>query len=72
MAAPIKAIQEIHLIKDIEQLSGAYNMIIGLVYCFVPYLIAINVELIKINRNDILFKITKQQGSPMDRPLGGV
>ena len=48
------------LIKDIEQLSGPYNMIIGLVYCFVPYLIAINVELIKINRNDILFKITKQ------------
>ena len=44
------------LIAVVQQLSGPYNMIIGLVYCFLPYIIAINIELIKIKSNDLLFK----------------
>ena len=56
-----KAIQRIierydELISDCQQLSSPYNMIIGLVYCLNPYVIAILVELMKINRNDLLFK----------------
>ena len=47
------------LISDCKQLSGPYNMIIGLVYCIVPYIIANFVELIKIERNDLLFQFVK-------------
>ena len=47
------------LIGVVKQLSGPYNMIIGLVYCLVPYLIAIELEVAKIERDDLLFKISK-------------
>ena len=47
------------LISDCKQLSGPYNAIIGLVYCLVPYVIAILVELMRINRNDLLFTFVK-------------
>ena len=47
------------LISDCQQLSGPYNLIIGLVYCLVPYLIALLFELMKINRNDFVFQIFK-------------
>ena len=47
------------LIEDVGRLSGPYNMIIGLTYCIVPYLIAINVQLLKIKRDDLLFRILK-------------
>ena len=47
------------LISDCKQLSGPYNMFIGLVYCFCPYVIAIFFEMIKIDRNDLLFIFLK-------------
>ena len=47
------------LIGDCQQLSGPYNMFIGLVYCQLPYIIAFEVELMKINRNDLTFKLLK-------------
>ena len=47
------------LISDCKQLSGPYNMMIGLVYCLIPYVIALQVELMKIDRNDLLFKTLK-------------
>ena len=47
------------LISDCQQLSPTYNVIIGLVYCLVPYIISIFVELMKIDRNDLLFKLLK-------------
>ena len=47
------------LISDCKELSGPYNISIGLVYCLVPYIIAILVELMKIERNDLLFKLLK-------------
>ena len=43
------------LIDVIQQLSGPYNMSIGLVYCLVPYFISIIIELMRIKRNDLLF-----------------
>ena len=42
------------LIDIVKQLSGPYNIIIGLVYCFVPYLIAISVELVKLDTDDLI------------------
>ena len=48
------------LIVVVKQLSGPYNMIIGIIYCFGPYLIAINIEVLKIKRDDWLFKILEQ------------
>ena len=47
------------LIGVVQQLSGPYNIIIGLVYCIVPYLIVVNVELVKLERNDLLFIFNK-------------
>ena len=47
------------LISDCQQLSGPYNLIIGLVYILGPYIIAIFFELMKIERNDWLFKCVK-------------
>ena len=47
------------LISDCQQLSGPYNMIIGLVYCLVPYVIAILVELMKVDRHDKVFELLK-------------
>ena len=47
------------LIDVVQQLSGLYNIIIGLAYCIVPYITAINIELIDIKRNDLLFKSLK-------------
>ena len=47
------------LISDCQQLSGTYNVIIGLVYCLVPYVIALFFEMMKIERNDLLFKLLK-------------
>ena len=44
-----------HLIGYIQQLSGPYNMVIGLVYCFLPFVISINIEVLRIKRNDLLF-----------------
>ena len=43
------------LIDVIQQLSGPYNMSVGLVYCLVPYFISIIIELMRIKRNDLLF-----------------
>ena len=40
------------LIDIVQQLSGPYNMIIGGIYCFVPYLIAVSIELVKLDNND--------------------
>ena len=48
------------LIVVVKQLSGLYNMIIGIIYCLSPYLIAINVKVLKIKRDDWLFKILEQ------------
>ena len=47
------------LISIVQQLSGPYNMIIGLVYCIVPYFLALCLELTKIDRDDLLFSILK-------------
>ena len=47
------------LIDVVQQLSGPYNMIIGLVYCFVPYIIVLCLELSKIERHDLLFTSIK-------------
>ena len=47
------------LIDVVLQLSGPYNMIIGLVYCLVPYIIAISLELTKLSRDDLLFTLLK-------------
>ena len=44
------------LIDVVQQLSGPYNMIIGLVYCLLPYIISINIELMKIEQDDLLLK----------------
>ena len=46
-------------IAIVQNLSGPYNMIIGLVYCLVPYIIAISLELTKIDRDDLLFQLLK-------------
>ena len=52
-----QVLQSYHqLIGCVQQLSGPYNMVIGLVYCFFPYIISINIELMRIKRNDLLFK----------------
>ena len=47
------------LIKDCSQLSGPYNLVIGLVYCLAPYILATFVELMKIKRNDFIFQFFK-------------
>ena len=47
------------LIDVVKQLSGFNNMIIGLAYCMVPYIMAINIELTHINRNDFFFTLLK-------------
>ena len=47
------------LISDCKQISGPYNMAIGLVYCLVPYVIGLFMELMKIDRNDLLFKFLR-------------
>ena len=47
------------LIGVIQRLSGPYNMIIGIVYILAPYFISINIELMRIERNDFLFKCLK-------------
>ena len=47
------------LIGITKQLSGPYNMVIGLVYCLVPYIISICVQLMKIERDDLLFKLLR-------------
>ena len=47
------------LISDCKQLSGPYNIMIGLVYCLNFYVIALYFELMKIDRNDLLFKLLK-------------
>ena len=43
----------------VKQLSGPYNMIIGLVYCLVPYLLAIELEVAKIESDELLVNIFK-------------
>ena len=48
------------LIGVVQQLSGYYNMVIGLVYCIVPYIIALCLELTKIDRHDLLFTLLKR------------
>ena len=47
------------VIDCVQQLSGPYNMIIGLVYCIVPYIIALSLEMTKIDRHDSLYNILK-------------
>ena len=47
------------LIDIIQQLSGPYNIIIGLVYCFVPYLIAVSIELVKLDSDHLLLIATE-------------
>ena len=47
------------LIAIVSQLGVLFNHIIGLVYCLVPYILALFVEIFKIERDDILFKIVK-------------
>ena len=44
------------LIDVVQQLSGPYNMIIGIIYCVTPYIISIIIELIRIKLDDIFFK----------------
>ena len=44
----------------VKQLSGPFNLIIGITYCVCPYLIAINIELLNIDRNDFLFIILQK------------
>ena len=60
----IKAIHKIvesydQLISDCKQLSGPYNMIIGLVYCLNPYIINLFFKLMRIERNNLFFKLLK-------------
>ena len=43
----------------VKQLSGQFNMIIGVVYCYCPYVIAINMELVKIKQDDILSTVVE-------------
>ena len=45
------------LIDIVQQLSGPYNVIIGIVYCFVPYLIAVSIELVKLDKDDTILII---------------
>ena len=45
------------LISVVNGLNGPFNIIIGLVYCVIPYLIAISVEGIKLDRDELVFKI---------------
>ena len=47
------------LISDCKQLNGPYNMLIGLTYCVAPYIIALQLEIIIIDKNDLIFKIIK-------------
>ena len=46
-----------HLIVVVNELSGPYNMIIGITYCFGSYLIAINMKVLKIKCDDLLFLV---------------
>ena len=41
------------------KISGPYNMIIGLVYCIVPYIITLCLESTKIDGDDLLFTLMK-------------
>ena len=43
----------------VKQLSGPFDMMIGIINCFCPYLIAISIELLKIRGNDIASKIAE-------------
>ena len=47
------------LINDCQQISGPYNLDIGLVYSLAPYILSIFVELMKIKRNDFIFQSIK-------------
>ena len=47
------------LIGVVKKLSGPYNMIIGLVYCLVPYLVAIELKAAKIESDELFFTILK-------------
>ena len=44
----------------IKQISGPYNMIIGLVYCVVPYLTVLTLHVFKITHDDLIIKVLKQ------------
>ena len=48
-----------HLTIIIKQISGLYNMIIGIVYCVVSYTIAIMLQISQIERDDLIFKTIK-------------
>ena len=47
------------LIGVVTDLSDLFNKFIGLVYCIVPYILSLFVELMQIDRDEILFKILK-------------
>ena len=47
------------LINDCKQLSGPYNLAIGLVYCLAPYILALFVEMMRIKRDDFIFQFFK-------------
>ena len=47
------------LVTTVKDLSGPYNMIIGLINGLVPYLTAVCLPIVKINNNDILVTILK-------------
>ena len=43
----------------VKQLSGPFNMLIGFLYCFCPYIIAISIELLKIKGDDMVSQIVE-------------
>ena len=47
------------LISCVKKLSAFYNMIIGMIYFLLPYIIAIDFELINTRRKDFVFKLSK-------------
>ena len=49
-----------HLIVVVSELSGPYNMIIGITYCFGSYLIAINMKVLKIKQHDLLNEVLRK------------
>ena len=48
------------LIDVVNQLSPIFNMIIGLAYCVFPYIVAIELQTIKIDREDFVYNMLKK------------
>ena len=48
------------LIDVVNQLSPIFNIIIGINYCVTPYIVAIEVQAIKIDRNDMVYNMLKK------------